>query len=105
VIDAAFDFGAVLNVLEDRIVTHRDGFDVHDRIHARAGEIVILEFAEGSFRLTDFRWNFSFQDDLCVSRDFQIHGLALHELHLFLQQRGGDLELVTPYCVVVAAAK
>ena len=93
-IDAAFDFGAVLNVLEDRIVTHRDGFDVHDRIHPRAGEIVILEFAEGSFRLTDFRWNFSFQDDLGMSRDFQIDGLALHELHLFLQQRRGDLELI-----------
>src|SRR5262249_51722837 len=72
VIDATLDFGAVLDVLKNGIVSHRDRLDIHDWIHSSAGKVIILKLTERTFLFAQLGWDFAFQDDFRVRGDFEI---------------------------------
>jgi hypothetical protein len=94
VVNAALDLGAVLNVFKNRVGAHRHCFDVHDGIHTRPGEIIILKLAERSLGLSHFGRNFSLENDFRPGGHFKIHRPAFHQLDIFLQQCRSDLEFV-----------
>ena len=50
--------------------------------------------AEGPFRAKLVEVDVAFEHDLRVGRNFEIHGLALHQFHRLLPQESGDDEFL-----------
>ena len=70
----------------------RDAGDVEDGIllfHGVKAGVV----AEGTFGAQLVELDVPFEDDFGVRRNFEVHGLALHQLDRLLTQESGDDEL------------
>src|SRR5208282_4839661 len=84
----AHDGGCVDRLLAVRHASNvEDGIEVFERVEAGV-------VAEGAFAAEFVQVDVALEDDFCRGRDFQVHGLALHQLHRLLAQEAGNHELL-----------
>jgi hypothetical protein len=87
--DAAFDFRAILDRFEDRIMASGDAIDFDHRVFPHAGDVIIMEFRKRPFVFTHVWQNATFENDLCIEGHLEVVGLALHDLGGFADQTAG----------------